>query len=614
MWLPRFSTLILGIAIGWLSIATGTALSATYDDFEGTQVSWTVGDADASYQMLQHQRIADDAHSGRGSEMVRISSQQGSYVYVTHAVPTPRIVAELSASVWVKANRPGIQFLARVVLPHSTDPRTGQPVTTLIQGTSYSTVGMWQQLQIADTPQLVNRQVRVLRTQMGPQVDPREAYIDQLRLNVYGGAGQTAVDIDDLELSGVVERGSDSNAGGLAGGASGVVQAATAIAPVDRGASSNGISSGGATAHQISLSGSVLSVDGRPMFPRIAQWQGEPLGWLRQQGFNAVRTSGPISDEMLAEAQRVGIWVIGPPTNPGAPGSQMVLARHLGSGLAGAELANTAAAAKQLRQASGGRGTPLVGGVDEETLAYSRLVDVVSTCRLPLGTSFDLKDYGAWLAARSRFVRPGTPLWNVVQTEVQPNLAEQAALLAGPQAGRAAIDAEGIRLLTYQSISAGMRGIEFASASRFDATDAATRLRAATIAQLNLELELMEPWGAAGTYLTTVSSNDPSIRGVVLAADTARLVVVVRLPKDSQYVAGPEWGGTDLPPMAGSVLPPRKIGNTRLMQAAGAEGRQGAIAFWNSEPDGQHRRVAAASGKRADYESHACRAGGAGCP
>src|SRR5262249_52814084 len=157
-----------------------------------------------------------------------------------------------------------------------------------------------------------------------------------------------------------------------------------------------------------------------------------------------------------------------------------------------------------------------------------------------------------------RFVRPGTPLWNVVQTEAQPNLAEQAALLAGPQGARAAIDAEGIRLLTYQAISAGIRGIEFASATRLDATDPATRLRAAALAQLNWEVEVMEPWGSAGTYVRTITSNDPSIRGVVLAGDTARLIVVMRLPKDSQYVAGPQWGGTDFPPLAGSVLPPKK--------------------------------------------------------
>jgi len=544
------------------------AAAAVRDDFESATVSWRPGDADAQYRLESHQRITADPHSGRASELVQISAGVGTFVYFTHDLGTARIVAELSPSVWIKANRPGIQLLARVILPHTADPRTGQPTATLIAGSSYSSAGIWQQLQISDTPQLLSRQVRVLRAQLGPQVDAREAYIDEVLLNVYGGPGQTIVNIDDLLIDGVVPR-------------EGAVQSTTAAPSNPSGTNTgsfenpsrmNAAATPGANfspSQQVAFNGSMLVVGGRPMFPRIIESQGEPLEWLKQAGFNVVRTTGPITDEMLAEAQRTGIWLIGPPPQvqqqnsgssepalaPITPAFAPILAWHLGNGLAARELPFTAAMAKQLRNADRQLHRPLVCNPEEESLAYSRQVDVLCQSRLPLGTSLELKDYGAWFAERPRLARAGTPLWAVVQTEPAPSVVEQVAALAGREAPMPTIETDSLRLLVYQAFCCGARGIEFASNSRLDATDNATRLRATSLALLNLELELLEPWGAAGNYLTTATSTDPDISGVVLNADKARLVVAMRLRSGSQYVAAPETGGTALPSMPGTILP-----------------------------------------------------------
>ena len=186
-------------------------------------------------------------------------------------------------------------------------------------------------------------------------------------------------------------------------------------------------------------------------------------------------------------------------------------------------------------------------------MAFSRQVDLLSVYRNPLGSSLELKNYGTWLAERPRLVRPGTPLWTVVQTEPAPTLIEQAAELSGHQAPEPAIDPEVLRLLVYQSFSAGARGIEFASNGRLDAGDSATRNRAAALALLNLEMQLLEPWEAAGSSVGSVTSNDPNISGVVFSADSARLVVAMRSPWGSQFVAAPATSGTSLPPPAGSI-------------------------------------------------------------
>jgi hypothetical protein len=556
----NFRLFVLFLMTVCLQAALGPkyAPGAWREDFEGPQATWQPGEADLDYRTERHQRIEEDDHSGKRSELIQISGSMGSYAYFTQDVPAGRVVAELTPSVWIKANRPGIQLLARVVLPQSIDPRTGRPVATLVHGSSYTSVGAWQQLRITDIPQLLSRQVRVLRAQIGPDVDAREAYVDQVLLNVYGGPGQSAVVIDDLEIVGLVPR-------------QGVVQPVSAIGAVnDQPAGSAGAPSGSASTgitpagngtaqHQVTIDGSLLLVDGRPMLPRVIQSQGEPLAWLKEQGFNVVRTTAPLTPEMLAEAQRVGIWLIGPPPLSGgqAPGGgaqlgeitpafEPVLAWHLGSGLANRELPATIALAKQLRASDRQLRRPLMCGVEEQTLSYSRQVDILTSSRFPLDTSLELKDYAAWLRERPRLARPGTPLWTEVQTEVAPELTAQCLALAGKQAPEPAIDADALRLLTYQAFASGMRGIEFASDARLDANDNATHLRALTLALLNLELDLMEPWGAAGNFVASASSTDPNIRGVVLSTDTARLVLAIRCPKRSQYMAAPQDVGASI--------------------------------------------------------------------
>ncbi len=134
----RFRRMVCGgllpalILLSWFGgMWAGHALAAVRDDFESGQVTWRAGDADAQYRLESQQRITADPHSGQASELIQISAGVEPLFYFTHDVGSARIVAELSPSVWIKANRPGIQLLARVILPHTPDPRTGQPTATL---------------------------------------------------------------------------------------------------------------------------------------------------------------------------------------------------------------------------------------------------------------------------------------------------------------------------------------------------------------------------------------------------------------------------------------------------------------------------------------------------
>jgi hypothetical protein len=515
----------------WCSLAPAQGIWR--EGFNGPNASWHPAGADLQFAINGQHRIPAGGHSGQGAEQIGLSGANGSFIYFSHPVPSARVVNELAASAWIKADRPGLQIFGHVVLPHTLDPKTGGAATVLLPGGVYSRVGIWEQLRLENTPLLLERQVRVLRLQLGPGVDSRDAYLDQIWLNLYGGPGTTDAAIDDLELAGLVEP------------AAGAI-----VRPmVDRPATNSGLPQ--RPRHDVRLDGSVLLVDGHPFFPRIFPYRGEPLANLAKAGFNAVRLAEPPTPAILAEAEHEGLWLIGPPSlqyppawsagipratiAPIGPEFEPMLAWHLGDGLTSNQLDATVAEVRQLRLADARSHRPILCGPDADLRPFSRQVDLLELSRLPLGTSLELTDYGAWLRSRSSLARPGTPFWTAVQTQLWPITREQQRLVGGASAP-AEVDCESVRLLTYIALTAGARGIEFQSDRPLAAAPPELRL---TLALLNTELELMEPWATVGGNISLATSTDPQVVGLVIQTDRARLLVMMRLASGSQHVPRP---------------------------------------------------------------------------
>jgi hypothetical protein len=505
------------------------APSPLRESFESDKTTWRLAQADVQYRVLDQRRVQGAGRLGSTCESLGIAAANGSYVYITHPAGNCRIVSELSIRLWLKATRSDLQILARVVLPAARDPQTGQPLSTLVRGSLYKQVGAWQELRLDNFPQLVERQVQILRSQHGPQVDARGAYVDLVAINIYGGQGQTQVWIDDLEIDGAV-----AAAAVVASGGDG---AAAASAPTQ-------------STKSVRLNGTILSVKGRPFFARVVEYQGEPLAFLAELGFNGIRVSEPPRRELLAEAEQAGLWVVAPPpaiaaqeTNDGRqqieplePVYDRVMSWCMGQELTARDFDDVAETARRLRAADRTRARPLLFAPETELLRYSReLRDLLSVYRFPLSTSLQLTDYGNWLRERPRLARPGTPIWTVVQTQPAASLRAQWAALAGASAEGGA-DADAMRLLAFTAVGAGVRGLEFASHWPLDGQDNATRVRALTLAILNAELDLVEPWAAAGSYVSTADSNDPHVKGVVLQYEASRLLLVTRVGPHAQYL------------------------------------------------------------------------------
>ena len=151
--------------------------------------------------------------------------------------------------------------------------------------------------------------MRVLRAQYGADVDAREAYIDTILINAYGGPGLTTVWVDDLELAGVV---SPQAMGRLASATRSAAPGAATLGP-PQGSSPGTPLATPTGIPSVERSGPVLLVGGKPFFPRIVEHQGEPAARLRALGFNTVWLTSVPSPEFLREASGAGLWIIAPP-------------------------------------------------------------------------------------------------------------------------------------------------------------------------------------------------------------------------------------------------------------------------------------------------------------
>jgi hypothetical protein len=477
------------------------------EGFETPQTTWLDAGGDGRYRLAEHRRSMQGAHGGVGCETLTVEvGSSGSYIYLSHEIGHAPVIPELVPSVWIRADRPGIRVFARVVFPRTPDPRTGAPISALLAGTTYSKVGNWEQLYLEDVPTMIARQARVLRSQLKSAVDTHEAYLDRVLLNVLTGPGRTHITIDDLEVAGHVQTPELLPGGAPGGAAAGGTQSGTVPELVRPRAT-------------VELNGSVMMVDGRPFFPRAIEYQGEPLTFLKDRGFNTIKFATTPTPAVLAEAERLGLWLICQPERPPGLGEvdtsgqllepigpqfDRVLAWHLGENLTGRELSATKRWVEQLRRADNRTGRPIMCEAEAEIRAYSRMIDLLLMKRMPLGTTFELADYGTWLRERPRLARPGTPIWAVVQTQPAVELLEQWSLLGRVRPTSGACSSDQIRLLAYSALAAGARGLCFQSRSPLSAGDPATRDRAAALELLNLELHAIEPWAAAGTVVGNV--------------------------------------------------------------------------------------------------------------
>jgi hypothetical protein len=520
--------------------------------FESRDPVWTLGRHEAvGFNELEHRLVGVESgidgsvHNGQRSEFLHFQVESGSVIHYTYPIGRARVDDDLTVGVWLRGNRPGMQLLARVVLPRERDPQhPEQPLTLLLPGDKYKTVSRWQPLTLPFPTRLLNQQVQLLRTSLQRDVAAADAYIDQLVLNVYAGSGETKVWIDDLTV-GPLLPGSDVRPPGVGGG--------VAAQPASR------------LRNNVQVSKKQLWVNGQRRFMRGIRHTGMPLSALRLVGFNTVWLDESTPDGLIEEAGMLGFLIVPSlrlPSTPFTPGGQVegtltssrealgqkvsrfmdqpeVLAWELGSNLSAEQLPAILQSAQAFRRLDPSR--PVAVDVCDGFNYYCRALSqpMIGIHRWPLLTTLELTAYRDWLEQRRLLADPDAFCWTWVQTHwpdwfttvaYQRSAATRFEEPIGPHP-------EQIRLLSYIAIGSGFRGLGYWS-DRFLADSHLGRDRLLAMTVLNQELKMLEP------LLTTVTDepqwiecdNNPLIKVAILRCDGAVLALPVWMGPGSQIV------------------------------------------------------------------------------
>jgi hypothetical protein len=542
------AALSAGLVLAWLGGGSLSGQQVLQHDFEARDPIWVRGQADAAFKETAHRLTDETAHTGHRSEHIQLQAEQGTFIHYTCDVGRAPVTDELNVSLWLKANRPGMQLRCRVVLPRERDPRSAdQPLTLLIAGDTYKLVGRWQQLTLPQPVKRLREQQQLLQAAdrgRGRDLVTAGAYVDRLELNVYGGPGPTDVWTDDLEVGPVLDARPPAAPDQVQG-------PARARPAVNRRAA------------EVQLRGNQLLVSGKPFFLRGIRHTGTPLRVLRDAGFNTVWLDESTPAGLIEDAAGLGFWIVPTITPPGlTPRSggveaqltsreafgrtvarfldqDAVLCWDLGSNLASERFPDVARTAEAFRAADPMR--PVAADVWDGFQRYSRSVDqlLLGVHRWPLLTALELNGYRDWLTQRRRLAPPETFCWTWVQT----HLPDWFLALAYDNGGAGNFtepvgpQAEQVRLMAYTAVGSGYRGLGFWS-DRFLADSHTGRDRLLALAALNQEFEMLEPLLVGGKEPEWIDTSHAAVKAAVIRTGRAVLVLPVWIGAGAQFVPG----------------------------------------------------------------------------
>jgi hypothetical protein len=428
-----------------------------------------------------------------GEEAVVDGSRDATQVVFDRRLSKPgRTLPELKAMVWVRANRVGARIHLHVVFPNQKDPATGHLLASYIEGGEYTDAGHWQQIVCGTSDKAMEAEIRLLRWRLRPErVDVSGSYVERVVVTCPLGREQLQVALGDPLVEPLIEAGSPA--------APEQPRSVQPIAEIRQGQ---------------------LQVGGRPRLTRMVIDHGEDLQTFKQLHVNTVwmRIRNAEERARLSALRQQGIYAAALPPVESAPVEQLsadgtrakpraydsseILLWYLGTWMSSQDREDVAARLEQLRAHDYRLRRPTLIDVVEDERYYSRYVSMLGTSQHVFGTAFTFKDYRNWLLERSRLANPGTYLFTWIQTEPVPAANDWRI---ESKVAPAVVEPEQIRLQLYAAIMAGFRGFGYWSRTPLESNGPGAVERRLALAQLNLELELIEPFLAAGNLADAVT-------------------------------------------------------------------------------------------------------------
>ena len=460
--------------------------------FDEGQTSWKVNYEKSQLRMLSHRRHQTIFRRGRACENFEFDApRSGGRVQLEHTLPHARVFNELKLSLWVRSNRRGAALFVRVVFPHQIDPRTKKVLHTFLWGETYSNTGHWQLLTCTTPQKQMDVQIRQIRARLkNTRIDPREAYVDRAYLTTRLSKGTTEFFLDELKLGPIVEAKTKAD----------VLQVAE---------------EGDEDRSPVEFRLNQLRVEGAPFFPRMMPDHGELPKTLGLSRANVVWMPNADNLSRIDSLRREDMWTIATPPRPSAAArdsretkrnrirpfgtqTRSILWWNLGLQIPPEAKDALVKWKRQIEDADVNYRRPLMADVTGLEHVYSRHIGMLGVSRFPIGSSLSPLEYRNWLIQRRKTARPGSFIFSWIQTEMN-------ASAVGKTSSRSTfIEPEQIRLQLYAALAAGCRGIGYWKTGPLNSSDPAALERQLALTQLNLELELLEPWLATGTVVEHV--------------------------------------------------------------------------------------------------------------
>ncbi len=442
--------------------------------FDDKGPHWTVQSDQRTVRVLRHGGQSENPRQGQRCEGLSLESpNQAAKVQLEYKLPAARAIEELRLRVWIKAGHPGAGLFLRIVYPNQTDPRTGKALFSYLRGETYRKTGDWERLEAGPTKKMQEERARQLRSELNnPNLNLTEAYVDRAIITSNLPQGRTEISLDELQWGPIVSP--------AAVGSPTRSDAEGKQTPPRSAESGEAIEGNVESAEQappmVDFRLDRLLVKGRPFFPRIAAYHGEPIDSLKLAGLNVVWVQNYEDTETLEALREQGLWAMATPPRavtatgkiidpedvsiiPFTQKTNPILLWNLGTRVPSEARDELLGWVKQIRSADRDIRRPvMVDILGGEEAPVSRRVNMLGLSRHIDHTTFAPKTYRQWLGQKMKLARPGTFTWTWIQTEPSAStLAQRNPADSSP----VVIEPEQIRLQVYAALAAGCRGIGY---------------------------------------------------------------------------------------------------------------------------------------------------------
>ncbi|MBX3423752.1 MAG: hypothetical protein KF752_19520 [Pirellulaceae bacterium] len=498
------------------------------DSFEGGSPRWNLVYSDCNAQLTEHDISLIMPHSGRTCELLEVSSGRGEQVLLAYPIEPCAVLNEFLPELWIRCAAGQIRVGVRVVFPKAIHPVSQNRMTTVIWGDTYTQTGQWQRLQVRQIGDRLQQEIIAIRNQFDTQLNLQQSYIDSLVINAYTGPGRYRVQIDDLDLSGMIPL-------------------ATVGIPLPANwrerwqwREPDGAHFGATT-----------------QYPLWIEHRGEQPGWLKSLGFTGVWLQQPPTHSDLNLIRDASLAVISPPPAKPTELSEADVS-HVRGWLIGTALnrdqidwvRQQISAAEQLPDSMR---RPLYGEALENYWLFSRLAhEVIVPAPDPVSPG-DAKAKHDWLSQSLDTVRVRGRGWVSLHVDVNPALAEQYRVaiesIDGTVPERLLVNPLGLRHETIAAVISGARGIVYHTGTPLitplDFQNDEDRALQAAVRWTNGDLQIWSPWLTVGQRQSSPELSRSDFTAARWRIKNAELIVAQSSSPESRWCL-PNTQGTPL--------------------------------------------------------------------